>query len=72
MARHHRLTLPAPWYVLELIELEERQDSPPRTVKSLHLVDPDAEGGMRLLRSRPATALSQDTPPLPADFEVIE
>lgn len=71
MARHHRLTLPPPWYVLELIELEERQGMP-GAVKSLYLVDPDAEGGMRLLRSRPASALSQNMPPPPADFEVIE
>lgn len=66
------LSLPAPWYSVELIELVEHRDEPPGAVRSLYLVDPAAEGGMRLLRFRPTSAPLSELPPPPADFEVIE
>lgn len=75
MARLHSFSLPAPFYHVELLELQmtERREGHNLRVDRLYLVDPRAPRGLRLLKSAFVVPASLVFPKSNADdSEVIE
>ena len=80
MAKVHRIPLPAPFWSIEVLELdafETNSDGAVIGVKRLYLVDPHSSRGLRLLKSRPSVPAALGFASSVADdgsseFEVVE